>query len=158
LGRWDGHRLLYAGKARSGYTDAVLRDLRERLDPYIRTTSPRSVPIQKPNVRLKGSYASPTQVKVRRARLHRLASPTHQRRGADHHIDEREAQTLDFRSAKSRVATSRDSARRNRVLFLDGSQNPNSQSSTIVRVIPSVRLLRYCYPNSVEIDARISAC
>ena len=48
LGRWDGDRLLYAGKARSGYTDAVLRDLRERLDPYIRTTSPLSVPIKKP--------------------------------------------------------------------------------------------------------------
>jgi hypothetical protein len=45
-----------------------------------------------------------------------------------------------------------------RTIFPDGSQNLNSQSPTIVRVIPSVRLLRYCYPNSVEIHARISAC
>jgi bifunctional non-homologous end joining protein LigD len=48
LGRWEGDRLLYAGKARSGYTQAQLRDLRERLDPYIRRTSPLSVPVKKP--------------------------------------------------------------------------------------------------------------
>ncbi|MDB6044610.1 MAG: ligase [Gammaproteobacteria bacterium] len=48
LGRREGDRLLYAGKARSGYTETVLRDLRERLDPLIRSTSPLSVPVKKP--------------------------------------------------------------------------------------------------------------
>ena len=36
VGRWDGDRLLYAGKVGTGYTEMVARDLRERLDPYIR--------------------------------------------------------------------------------------------------------------------------
>src|SRR3954468_6892717 len=48
VGRWEGERLLYAGKARSGYTEFVARDLRERLDPLIRKTSPLSVPVKKP--------------------------------------------------------------------------------------------------------------
>jgi len=48
LGRRDGHRLLYAGKAQSGFRDADLYMLRERLDPYIRKTSPLSVSIKKP--------------------------------------------------------------------------------------------------------------
>jgi hypothetical protein len=43
-----GDRLLYAGKVRSGYTEAVARDLRERLDPYIRKGSPLSEPVKKP--------------------------------------------------------------------------------------------------------------
>jgi bifunctional non-homologous end joining protein LigD len=48
VGRWEGKRLLYTGKARSGYTETVARDLRERLDPLIRRTSPLSIPVKKP--------------------------------------------------------------------------------------------------------------
>jgi bifunctional non-homologous end joining protein LigD len=48
VGRREKGRLLYAGKARSGYTEAVARDLRERLDPCIRKASPLSVPVRKP--------------------------------------------------------------------------------------------------------------
>jgi bifunctional non-homologous end joining protein LigD len=48
LGRREGDRLLYAGKARSGYTESAMRDIRERLDPLIRKASPLSVPIKKP--------------------------------------------------------------------------------------------------------------
>jgi bifunctional non-homologous end joining protein LigD len=48
IGRRHGDRLLYAGKARSGYTDAIARDIRERLDPFIRKSSPLSSPIKKP--------------------------------------------------------------------------------------------------------------
>jgi bifunctional non-homologous end joining protein LigD len=33
---------------RSGYTEAVVRDLRERLDPFIRKASPLSEPVKKP--------------------------------------------------------------------------------------------------------------
>ena len=48
VGRRAGNRLLYAGKARSGYTDAVARELRQRLDPFIIKQSPLSVPVKKP--------------------------------------------------------------------------------------------------------------
>jgi bifunctional non-homologous end joining protein LigD len=48
VGRWEGDRLIYAGKARSGYTELVAREVRERLDPLIRKTSPLSVPVKKP--------------------------------------------------------------------------------------------------------------
>jgi bifunctional non-homologous end joining protein LigD len=48
VGRREGERLLYAGKVRSGYTEAVARDLRERLDPFIRRDSPLSEPVKKP--------------------------------------------------------------------------------------------------------------
>ena len=48
VGRRESDRLLYAGKVRSGYTDAVARDLRERLDPFIRKDSPLSEPVKKP--------------------------------------------------------------------------------------------------------------
>jgi bifunctional non-homologous end joining protein LigD len=48
LGRWEEGRLVYAGKARTGYTEAVARELRARLDPLIRKTSPLSVPVKKP--------------------------------------------------------------------------------------------------------------
>jgi bifunctional non-homologous end joining protein LigD len=48
VGRREGERLLCAGKVRSGYTEAVARDLRERLDPFIRTHSPLSEPVKKP--------------------------------------------------------------------------------------------------------------
>jgi bifunctional non-homologous end joining protein LigD len=47
-GRWERDRLIYAGKARSGYTELVAREVRERLDPLIRKTSPLSVPVKKP--------------------------------------------------------------------------------------------------------------
>jgi bifunctional non-homologous end joining protein LigD len=48
LGRREGARLLYAGKARSGYTQTVARQLRERLDPLILARSPLSVQVRKP--------------------------------------------------------------------------------------------------------------
>ena len=48
VGRREGDQLLYAGKVRSGYTEAVARDLRERLDPFIRKDSPLSEPVNKP--------------------------------------------------------------------------------------------------------------
>ena len=48
MGRREGDRLLYAGKVRSGYTEALARDLRERLDPFIRKSSPLSEPVKKP--------------------------------------------------------------------------------------------------------------
>jgi bifunctional non-homologous end joining protein LigD len=48
VARWEGDRLIYAGKARSGYSETVARELRERLDPLIRKTSPLSVPVKKP--------------------------------------------------------------------------------------------------------------
>ncbi|MEH2512162.1 bifunctional non-homologous end joining protein LigD [Nitrobacteraceae bacterium AZCC 1564] len=48
VGRRDGDQLLYAGKVRTGYTEKSARELRERLDPLIRTTSPLSVPVKKP--------------------------------------------------------------------------------------------------------------
>jgi bifunctional non-homologous end joining protein LigD len=48
LGRREGDKLLYAGKAQTGFKQATLYELRERLDPYIRKTSPLSVPVKKP--------------------------------------------------------------------------------------------------------------
>ena len=48
VGRWDGDRLLYAGKVGTGYTEMVARELHERLDPHIRKLSPLSVPLVKP--------------------------------------------------------------------------------------------------------------
>jgi bifunctional non-homologous end joining protein LigD len=48
VGRRDGDRLVYAGKTRSGYTEAVAREVRERLDPLIIKRSPLSVPVKKP--------------------------------------------------------------------------------------------------------------
>jgi bifunctional non-homologous end joining protein LigD len=48
LGRREGDKLLYAGKAQTGFKHETLYELRERLDPYIRSTSPLSVPIKKP--------------------------------------------------------------------------------------------------------------
>jgi bifunctional non-homologous end joining protein LigD len=48
VGRREGDRLIYAGKARSGYTEAVAREVRERLDPLIIKRSPLSVPVKKP--------------------------------------------------------------------------------------------------------------
>ena len=48
VGRWEDGELLYAGKARSGYTEEIARDIRERLDPLIITHSALSVPVKKP--------------------------------------------------------------------------------------------------------------
>jgi bifunctional non-homologous end joining protein LigD len=48
LGRWQEGQLLYAGKAETGFKQNMLYELRERLDPYIRKTSPLSVPVRKP--------------------------------------------------------------------------------------------------------------
>jgi bifunctional non-homologous end joining protein LigD len=48
VGRREGDRLIYAGKARSGYTMQVAREVRERLDPLIMKRSPLSVPVKKP--------------------------------------------------------------------------------------------------------------
>ncbi|PBB90737.1 DNA ligase D [Mesorhizobium sp. WSM3864] len=48
IGRREGDRLLYAGKAQSGYTLEVARRVRERLDPLIIGRSPLSEPIVKP--------------------------------------------------------------------------------------------------------------
>jgi bifunctional non-homologous end joining protein LigD len=48
LGRRDGERLVYAGKARTGYTHEVAREVRERLDPLIVKRSPLSEPVKKP--------------------------------------------------------------------------------------------------------------
>lgn len=48
IARREGDRLLYAGKARSGYTLSVAQSVRERLDPLIIGKSPLSEPIVKP--------------------------------------------------------------------------------------------------------------
>jgi bifunctional non-homologous end joining protein LigD len=48
VGRREGRKVLYAGKVRTGYTDSAAREIRERLDPLIRKTSPLSVPVKKP--------------------------------------------------------------------------------------------------------------
>src|SRR4051812_30324534 len=41
-------KLLYAGKVRSGYTEKVAREVRERLDPRISKNSPLDVAVKKP--------------------------------------------------------------------------------------------------------------
>jgi bifunctional non-homologous end joining protein LigD len=48
LGRWEGKQLLYAGKARSGYTLKTAQEVREVLDPLIAKRCPLSVPVKKP--------------------------------------------------------------------------------------------------------------
>ncbi len=48
LGRWEDGKLLYAGKAQTGFKTEDLYRLRERLDPHIIKTSPLSVPVDKP--------------------------------------------------------------------------------------------------------------
>ena len=48
VGRRKGDRLLYAGKVRGGFTEAEARDLRERLDPFVRKDAPLSEPVKKP--------------------------------------------------------------------------------------------------------------
>jgi DNA ligase D-like protein (predicted ligase) len=48
VGRWEGNTLIYAGKVRTGYSEANARELREWLDPLIRRTSPLSIAVKKP--------------------------------------------------------------------------------------------------------------
>jgi bifunctional non-homologous end joining protein LigD len=48
VGRYEGDKLLYAGKVRTGYTEASAREVREVLDPLVRKNSPLSVPVKKP--------------------------------------------------------------------------------------------------------------
>ncbi|QQO16770.1 DNA ligase D [Bradyrhizobium diazoefficiens] len=48
VGRRENGKLVYAGKVRTGYTETTARELRERLDPLIRRTSPLDVRIKKP--------------------------------------------------------------------------------------------------------------
>jgi len=48
LGRRKQGRLVYGGKARTGYSEAVARELREQLDPLITNTSPLAEPVSKP--------------------------------------------------------------------------------------------------------------
>lgn len=48
IGRREGDRLVYAGKVKSGYTEPLAREVRERLDPLIIRQSPLSHPIRKP--------------------------------------------------------------------------------------------------------------
>jgi bifunctional non-homologous end joining protein LigD len=48
VGRREGGKLVYAGKVRTGYTESTARELRERLDPFIRKRSPLSIPVKKP--------------------------------------------------------------------------------------------------------------
>ena len=48
IGRHADGKLLYAGKVRSGYTESLAREVRERLDPFILKKSPLTVPVKKP--------------------------------------------------------------------------------------------------------------
>ncbi|OAP35323.1 ATP-dependent DNA ligase [Sinorhizobium glycinis] len=48
LGRWEDDRLVYAGKAQTGYSLAAAREVRERLNPLVTGKSPLSHPIKKP--------------------------------------------------------------------------------------------------------------
>jgi bifunctional non-homologous end joining protein LigD len=48
VGYRDGTHLLYAGKVATGFTEPVMRSLREQLDPFIRKTSPLSTAVKKP--------------------------------------------------------------------------------------------------------------
>lgn len=48
LGQRKNGKLVYAGKAQTGFTNAQLYEIRERLDPFIRDTTPLDVPIKKP--------------------------------------------------------------------------------------------------------------
>lgn len=48
VGRRESGKLLYAGKVRTGYTETTAREVREKLDPLIRRTSPLDVRVNKP--------------------------------------------------------------------------------------------------------------
>jgi bifunctional non-homologous end joining protein LigD len=56
VGRRENGKLVYAGKVRTGYTEISARELRERLDPLIRRTSPLDTPVKKP----KATWVEPT--------------------------------------------------------------------------------------------------
>ncbi|MER8862548.1 non-homologous end-joining DNA ligase [Mesorhizobium sp. M0751] len=56
LGRRDGNRVHYAGKAQSGFSLTDAREVRERLDPLIVDKSPLDEPIDKP----KATWVQPT--------------------------------------------------------------------------------------------------
>ncbi|UPK31028.1 DNA ligase D [Bradyrhizobium sp. 195] len=56
VGRRENGKLNYAGKVRTGYTEAAARELRERLDPRIRRTSPLDAKVKKP----KATWVEPT--------------------------------------------------------------------------------------------------
>jgi bifunctional non-homologous end joining protein LigD len=55
LGRYEDGKLLYAGKAQTGFKNEDLYEVRERLDPFITHRCPLSVPIKKP----KATWVSP---------------------------------------------------------------------------------------------------
>ena len=48
LGRRAGKKLLYAGKAQTGFTEKAARQVRERLDPFIIRNSALDEPVKKP--------------------------------------------------------------------------------------------------------------
>jgi bifunctional non-homologous end joining protein LigD len=48
LGRWAGQKLLYAGKAQTGFTDKALHEIREHLDPLIIRECPLDEAVKKP--------------------------------------------------------------------------------------------------------------
>jgi bifunctional non-homologous end joining protein LigD len=56
LGRYEHGKLLYAGKAQTGFKNEDLYELRERLDPYVTNQCPLSEPIKKP----KATWVTPT--------------------------------------------------------------------------------------------------
>lgn len=56
VGRRQNGKLLYAGKVRTGYTETTARELRERLDPLIRKSSPLDAAVKKP----KATWVEPT--------------------------------------------------------------------------------------------------
>ncbi|MCK1284700.1 DNA ligase D [Bradyrhizobium sp. 44] len=56
VGRRENGKLLYAGKVRTGYTETTARELRERLDPLIRKTSPLHMAVKRP----KATWVEPT--------------------------------------------------------------------------------------------------
>ncbi len=56
MGSRENDKLIYGGKVRTDYTEATARELRERLDPLIRRTSPLDVKIKKP----KATWVEPT--------------------------------------------------------------------------------------------------
>lgn len=94
LGRWEGNKLLYAGKAQTGFKQTMLYDLRERLDPYIRQTSPLSIPVKKPKatwvepvLQAEIAYSSKTADNLLRAPVYKgiredlLERPTYLKQG-----------------------------------------------------------------------------
>ena len=48
VGQREGNALVYGGKVRSGYTEDIAREVRERLDPLIRRQSPLTEQVKKP--------------------------------------------------------------------------------------------------------------